>query len=583
MANKFNLKDLYGMQIGGTIDTLALTALGLSGVLTSPIGGSIPLLPLQLSLAAIGSGWLGFRTLEGWSKLHLLKTPLHIRSSKSPVSRKLRKSGLLLGYATDTGEEIFIEDEDLTRHLFVLGQSGVGKTVFGSLFLFQQIQRGGGLLFLDGKCNVEDLHTMYQLCVWCGRERDLLVINPGDPDMTNTYNPILYGDPSEVASRILSLIPSSEGNAGTDYYRQAANQGIKTLVSALQRAGLAYNFIDLAVLLQNHRALEELEAKLNAIAPGSDEAKGFSLFVDQFRVTNTNRGGQQQEAQIDMKRLKEVFGGVGGRMHTFGTGDFGKILNSYAPDVNLYDAIRQNKILYVMLPTLGKSEDAQNFAKMMLGDFRTAVSWLYKIPENERPNPPYLAFLDEANSYANTSWAPVFEQGRGARIILMPAAQTIAGYREISKSLAERIIGNTWTKLFFKIGTQESAVEAADLIGMEMKTKRSISTSTSKSTMADSLRTEPESKASQSEVTSESVQESEDYKVSPDDLKGLMKGECVVTYGGDSLYDINIPMIKFTKQFKKEVGPARINRFRKKHVTGADFFKNSEKYLSKAH
>lgn len=579
---KFNLKDLYGIQIGGTVDTLALTALGLSGVLTAPIGGSIPLLPLQLSLAAMGSGWLGMRTLEGWSKMHLLDTPLNVRSARSPANRRKGKvSGLLLGYATDTGEEIFISDEDLTRHLFVLGQSGVGKTVFGSLFLFQQIQRGGGLLFIDGKCNIEDLHTMYHLCAWCGRERDLLVINPGDPDMTNTYSPILYGDPSEIASRILSLIPSSEGNAGTDYYRQAANQGIKTLISALQRAGLAFNYIDIAVLLMNHRALEELETKLNTIAPGSDEAKGFSLFVDQFRVTSNNRG-QPQEAMIDMKRLKEVFGGLGGRMHTFGTGDFGKILNSYAPDVNLFEAIRGNKIIYVMLPTLGKNEDSQNFAKMLLGDFRTAVSWLYKLPEEDRPNPPFLAFLDEANSYANQAWAPVFEQARGARVIMMPAAQTIAGYREVSKALAERIIGNTWTKLFFKIGTQESAVEAADLIGMEMKTKRSISTSTSKSTMADSLRTDPESKASQAINISESIQQTEDYKVSPDGLKGLSKGECIVTYGGDSLYDLRIPMIKFTKEFRKEVGPARINRFRKKHVTGADFFKNAEKYLSKA-
>lgn len=121
-----------------------------------------------------------------------------------------------------------------------------------------------------------------QLCAWAGRRADLLVINAGDPNLSNTYNPILYGDADEVSSRILSLIPSSESSPGTDYYRQAANQGITTLVGAIQRAGLAYNFMDLSILLQNQRALGMLE---NMVPEGND-AKALRLFLEQYKQTN---------------------------------------------------------------------------------------------------------------------------------------------------------------------------------------------------------------------------------------------------------------------------------------------------------
>ncbi|MDA0625198.1 hypothetical protein PCS77_19295, partial [Acinetobacter baumannii] len=109
-----------------------------------------------------------------------------------------------------------------------------------------------------------------------------------------------------------------ESNPGTDYYRQAANQGITTLVGAIQRAGMAYNFMDLSILLQNQRALSMLEN----MVPESSDAKALRLFLEQYKQVN-----KDGLTSIDMKRLKETFGGVGGRLHLFGSGIFGQITN----------------------------------------------------------------------------------------------------------------------------------------------------------------------------------------------------------------------------------------------------------------
>jgi intracellular multiplication protein IcmO len=184
---------MYRAKIGGSFDTLALSAVGAGAVLSAPYFSSIPT-AVPMAFGAAGSAWLGNRVFDFWRQQNLLESKISIESAAALT----RPDGLLLGYTTDTGKPVYLPDEDLMRHGFIGGQSGVGKTVLGRLLMFQQIQRGGGLAFIDGKLTAEDIQTMYQYCCWAGREQDFLVLNPGNPAMSNTYNPILRGDPDEV-------------------------------------------------------------------------------------------------------------------------------------------------------------------------------------------------------------------------------------------------------------------------------------------------------------------------------------------------------------------------------------------------
>ena len=568
-----SMEKILRSKIGGSLDTLALSSMGAGGVLTSPYFGSLPS-SLPLALGAAGGAFIGNRLFQFWKDQLLLDSKINIRSATDLV----RPDGMLVGYTTDTGSPVHIPDEDLMRHGFILGQSGVGKTVLGKLLMFQQIQRGGGLTFIDGKMNADDIQTIYQYCCWAGREQDLLILNPGNPELSNTYNPILRGDPDEVAARILSIIPSTENNPGADHYKQSANQGIATLVAAFQAAGLAYNFIDFTILLMNHKAIEELETRLKKTQPHNPATKNLSLFLEQYKVGG-GMGKPGLENMVDIKRMKETFGGLAGRMYMFGTGKFGEVLNTYTPDIDLFEAIRAKKIIYVALPTMGKNEAASNFGKMFLGDFRTAISWVQALPEEERPNPPHLNFMDELGSYAVHSLARPFEQGRSAQMALFPAAQTLANLDVVSPDFKEMIIGNTWTKIFFKIGTQATAVECADLIGMKIGITKSLSGTQNESSSTPLLNVAPEGGTGAAAGISEGEREQEEYKVSPDDLKALGKGECIIQYGGDQIFNVRVPMITIDKKLQKEIGRIRINHFRKASVEGADYFKNSDKYL----
>ena len=190
-----------------------------------------------------------------------------------------------------------------------------------------------------------------------GRSDDFYVLNVDKPENSNTYNPILRGDADEVASRLLNLLPSSENNPGADFYRQSANYALTVITGALKAAKRRYHFSDLAILLQSSRALSELE---RIVPAGTPERMSLQVFLDQFRKKS------KEGVQIDVDRVKQVLGGMSGRIATFAQGKFGKVFNTYAPEIDLTDIVVNNKCLYVMLPTMGKDQAALNLGKMVL-------------------------------------------------------------------------------------------------------------------------------------------------------------------------------------------------------------------------
>ena len=580
------LQHLFKESFGGPKDTIGMASLMAAAAATSPAiyssaqGGW--LIPAATFLAATaGSLLLSDTVMAAWKDHFIFKSSVDVESSAPPI-KPFEKPGLCFGYCTDTGKPLYIPDDDLFRHVWVVGQSGMGKTVAASFVMTQQIQRGGGVLFVDGKLDIDNISTMYHQCVWAGRGQDFFVLNPGEPALSNTYNPILYGDADEVASRLLSMIPSTESNAGSDFYKQSANEALVVIIGAFKRCGMKYDFYDLAVVMNNGKAMEYLLGRLKKEDANSSEWRNLALFLDRYRVP-ANDTRNPLAGQLDMKRLKEILGGMSGRLFTFGTGNFGKILNDYDPDVVLYDVIKSEKIIYAALPTMGKDIAANNFGKMLLGDFRTAVSWLQR-NKKDRPKTPFMCFFDEASSYVTESWAVVFEQARSAGIFLMPAIQTESGFSAISEDFSERVIGNNTTKIFFRVGTTKMSEMAADLIGQTHRTTTTETSGSSSSESNSNVQIGPQKNVGGGENLGTSSKEEEQYLITPDQLRSLDKGEAIVLYSGSNVYDIRIPMVGLDESGTNiSMGELQLNYRRKNHrprgLCGLDMMNRVGDYL----
>jgi len=563
---------LRKLQLGGFADTAALLAVGAGGMATHP-GTGMGSLSLGIAagagLAALGGGWVGKRIGE---TVHLdAIDDVSLRLNSSPPL-PAHDEGMHLGFICDTGQPLVIPPGEWSRHMMITGQSGVGKTVILSWMMFQQIVRGGGLLWIDGKLDPDNIDLLWAMASWCGRQDDLLIINPGDPANSNTYNPILFGDPDEVASRLLSLLPSTEDNAGADYYRQAANQGLTTLIAAVQATGLAYNFADLGTLLMNDRALQWLEQR---VPYGSDAQRALSMFMYQFKSANQKTGQQQ----IDLKKLKDTFGGIGGRLNLFGSGSFGRILNSYSPEVRLKEAVQGNKIIYVALPTMAKNEAASNFGKLVIGDFRSAIAQIQALPKHQRPDPPFLGIFDEAGSYVTQAWSRMFEQARSARLVMVPAFQTKANLEVIGEELRAMVSGNTLTKAHFKPGEPDTAEWQSEMIGKERQVDYTVSSSRGIGLSKKTAVSRSPDGVSDNGSTGFTESVKEDYKVAAGDLLKLGKGETIIQFDGSQVFHIKTPLLEFTPLFYSTIGKFSVNRRRVQRTRGLDFLANAEKFI----
>lgn len=519
----------------GRKDAWALMGLGAGAAAASPWLAGNPATALALGAPALGGAWLSWQKAQGWLDRTdtVSRENFIIPSDEYFGDFMSTQKGIRFGYTRDNSLPVDVEDAFLTRHSAIIGQSGVGKTVLGESILWQQAVRGGGFIFIDAKLDAETRDKLALMMELLGRGDEFYVLNVDKPEGSNTYNPILRGDPDEVASRLLNLLPSSESSPGADFYRQSANHALTVITGALKAAKKRYHFSDLSILLQSARAMAELERLVPA---GSPEKMALQVFLDQFRKKS------KEGVQIDVERVKQVLGGMSGRIALFAQGKFGKVFNTYTPEIDLTDIVINNKCLYVMLPTMGKDTAALNLGKMILSDLRTAVYNVQALKKADRPNPVFIVFADEMGSYVMPGIARLFEQARSANICMVPAFQSFANLSVVSPDFADIIVQNTWNKVFFKFASKDSPEMAAEIIGKTKRFARSMSKSENEGESSQNLRATPAGNASKGGGLSESWREQEEFRVTPDQLKSLGLGEAFVM-SGPRIFHIKTPMV----------------------------------------
>ncbi len=437
-------------------------------------------------------------------------------------------------------EDINISSSLMTRHCLGIAATGGGKSNFLNLILKQQMMRGGGAIHIDGKSSKEAALEFLNLARQHDRWQDVRIINIADPDFSNTYNPLLRGDQDEVTSRIMELI----GNKGDPFFRGQAARGMRAIAGILKVIGKPYNFGDLNVLMTNEVAMRQL---LEDAPKSTKEYSDFKIFFDQMTEIDPKTGKQK----LNASKLQHTFGDLSSRLHSYYVGTAGRVLNSYAPEVDLYQAIKENLLVYVALPMLNKREAAIDFAKFFISDLKTAIGQIQN--DKYKPHPTFLTLMDEFSSYAQPSLAPVFEQARSANVCLFPFIQTYSSLTDkeagLSDDFAAKVFGNTWNKVSFLLQEPESCEMMSRAAGEILKESVSESFGESLSFAsgeddASALRTGGRGKS-----FGKSISYSYSAVVRPEDFRNLKDGEAIYI-GRNSVYKLKVPLVMLDKTNK---------------------------------
>ncbi len=354
-----------------------------------------------------------------------------------PAPADMPTEGLILGSNLYRGQETVVRllDDDRRRHVYIIGQTGTGKSVFLENCIVQDMHMGKGLCFLDPH---GDTAEKLMAKVPPHRLQDVIYFNPGDTEYPLGFN-IMEFDPAhpeqkdfliqEAISMFYKLYdPKGQGIVGpmfVDWFRNAA------LTVMSDPAG--GTMIEVPKLFTN-----------------DDFLKQKFRYVRDPVVQEFWTG---QMAQTSEHSKSEMLGYFTSKFGDFANNEIMRnIIGQKKSSFNLRDIMDGKKILFV------------NLSKGLLGDmnskllgiifiikFQMAAMSRADTPESQRQD--FSLYIDEFQNYATDSIATILSEARKYRLTMVMANQFIS---QLEESVRDAVFGNVGNMVGFRVGPEDA-------------------------------------------------------------------------------------------------------------------------------
>ena len=138
----------------------------------------------------------------------MFKNPF--KSKESKLIENKQPNSLCLGTSLNDGVKQYINIPKAFGHTYISGQLGSGAKSLSLNLAEEQIENGGGLVYLDIQGGAETLNRLYEKAKSEKRIDDLLIIDIQHPEKSNTYNPLKNGNPAEITQKLTCFLEHVE-------------------------------------------------------------------------------------------------------------------------------------------------------------------------------------------------------------------------------------------------------------------------------------------------------------------------------------------------------------------------------------
>ncbi|TSC66853.1 MAG: hypothetical protein G01um101472_624, partial [Parcubacteria group bacterium Gr01-1014_72] len=326
-----------------------------------------------------------------------------------------------------------IKARDRSRHLYVIGKTGMGKSTLLENLAIQDIQNGEGLAFIDPHGKSAELLLDY---IPHERIRDVLYFAPFDmeyPISFNVMEDVGYDKRFLVVSGLMSTFEKIWEDAWS-----------ARMAYILQNTLLALLEYPNATLLGVNRMLADKEYRKLVVANISDPAvkafwtDEFAKYTDRFAAEATpaiqNKVGQFTSNPL----IRNI---IGQPKSTF---DLRKMIDG-------------KKILIVNLSKGRVGENNANLlGSMMITKLYLAAMSRADASESAMDKlPSFYIHVDEFQSFANKSFADILSEARKYKLSLTIAHQYI---EQVEEEVRAAVFGNVGTMLTFRVGAFDAEV-----------------------------------------------------------------------------------------------------------------------------
>ncbi len=361
------------------------------------------------------------------------------RSKQVDGPREMLSEGFLLGHNIYRGvkKEIRLSTNDRRRHLYMIGQTGTGKSKFLENLALQDMLDGKGFAFIDPHGDsAEALLGM----VPKERVEDVIYFNPAEMENPVGLNLFEFDTPDQrdflVQEAIAMLYrlydPGHTGIIGPRYEHWFRNAAL-TIMSDPNGS----TFIDIPQVFNDDGFAKE---KLKYV-------------TDQTVLDFWNK----EMAQTSDYHKSEVLGWFVSKFGAFLSNEMMRnIIGQTKSGFNLRKIMDEQKILLVNL-SKGKTGElnSQLLGMIFVMKFQAAAMGRADIPEDQRKD--FGLYVDEFQNFATDSFESILSEARKYRLNLLLANQFVS---QLTDKIREAIIGNVGTMVAGRIGMTDAELMA---------------------------------------------------------------------------------------------------------------------------
>lgn len=407
-----------------------------------------------------------------WNKVVLSATELatiyHLPSktmeSATPVERTgvrevaapqgLGDSGLIFGSNMFHGQErvVKLSDDDRRRHVYIVGQTGTGKSTILHNLIVQDMAMDKGLCFIDPHGDTaEELLAK----VPANRAEDVIYFNPSDIDMPLGMNILEFSRPEQkdfIIQETISMLyklydPEHQGIIGPrfeQWYRNAA----LTLMADPKGA----TFIEIPKIFTDNDYLKQKFKYLT------------DPIVQDFWI--------KEMGQTSDYHKSEMLGWFNSKFGAFAQNEILRnIIGQSKSALNLRQIMDEGKILIVNLSKGMVGElNSKLLGMIFVIKIQAAAMSRSDIPEDQRRD--FSLYVDEFQNFSTDSFATILSEARKYHLSLIVANQFIG---QLNEQIRDAVFGNVGSILSYRVGPEDAdflakqltpTFDAADIINI---------------------------------------------------------------------------------------------------------------------
>lgn len=379
-----------------------------------------------------------------------MATLFHLPSSSSistsQVKRQMSKQvdgptdtmdeGVLVGYNEFRGTKkpIRIAPRDRRRHVYIIGQTGVGKSVLQENMAYQDMMDGRGFAFIDPH---GDLVESLLGKVPKERVEDIIYFNPGD--MTNPIglNMFEFSTPDQkdfLIQEAINMLYSLYDPGHTGIVGPRLEHIFRNCALLLMSDPAGGTFIDIPKCLIDP---EFVKSKLKYVT----DQQVLDFWTKEFPASQrSNEAG-------------EVIAWVVSKFGPFISNDaMRNIIGQTKSGFDLRDIMDNRKILLVNL-SKGKMGELNSrlLGIIFVMKFQAAAMARANVDEDQRVD--FSLYVDEFQNFATDSFESIMSEARKYRLSLIMGNQFMT---QLTDKIREAVIGNVGTVISGRIGVTDA-------------------------------------------------------------------------------------------------------------------------------